>query len=269
MTRLLSAAVGAALVALAFFAAVPVVSAHTTNFNGTVALSNCSGAVIRWSTSHATDEAVMLTNGHCYELMASHQVIVDLPSVRDVTLLRSNGSTAGVVATTTLLYATLWQTDVALYELGLTYKQLHRRFGVDAITLASTAPSPRHEPISIISGYWGIEYDCNLDGFAYRLHEDVYTWRSSLRYSDGGCLVIGGTSGSPVLDANRVEIGINNTINESGERCTLDNPCEENRHGAITVHQNRGYGQETWMFYTCLSNNQLDLSQSGCKLPKP
>ena len=269
MTRAVSAALSAALMTLAFFAAVPAVSAHTTNFNGTVSLSNCSGAVIRWTTSHSTDEAVMLTNGHCYELMGSHQVVVDQPSVRDVALLRSNGSTAAVVETTTLLYATMSRTDVALYELGLTYKQLHNRFGVDAITLASTQPSPKDEAISIISGYWGLEYDCNLNGFAYRLHEDVYTWRNSLRYSDGGCQVLSGTSGSPVLNANRLEIGINNTINENGERCTLDNPCEENSHGVITVHQNRGYGQETWLFYTCLSSNQLHLSKLGCKLPKP
>ena len=211
----------------------------------------------------------MLTNGHCYQLMGSHEVVVNQPNVRAVSLLRTNGSTAGVVSTTTLLYATLWQTDVALYELDLTYKQLNKRYGVHAITLANKQPSPKDEPISIISGYWQTEYDCNLNGFAYRLHEDIYTWRNSLRYSDGGCLVIGGTSGSPVLNADRLEIGINNTINEDGEHCTLNNPCEENRRGVTTVHENRGYGQETWMFYTCLSANNLDLAKSSCKLPKP
>jgi len=268
MRRLLPLAACAAVLA-ALFAAVPAMAATSTNFNGTVALSNCSGAVIRWSTSVATDDAMMLTNGHCYQLMASHQVVVDQPSVRDVTLLRSNGSAAGVVETTTLLYATLWQTDVALYDLGLTYKQLRKRFGVQAITLANKQPSPKHQRISIISGYWGTEYDCHLNGFAYRLHEDVYTWRNSLRYEDGGCPIIDGTSGSPVLNANRLEIGINNTSNEDGQRCTLDNPCEENRHGVISVHPGRGYGQETWVFYTCLSGNELDLTRTGCRLPKP
>jgi len=246
----------------------PAMAASTTNFNGTVALSNCSGAVVRWSTSVATDEALMLTNGHCYQLMGSHEVVVDQPQVRDVTLLRSNGSPAGVVETTTLVYATLWQTDVALYDLGLTYRQIHKRFGVQAITLADKQPG-KHVPISIISGYWGTEYDCDLNGFVYRLHEDVYTWRNSLRYEDGGCPTIDGTSGSPVLNSNRLEIGINNTGNEDGQRCTLDNPCEENRHGVISVHQGRDYGQETWIFYTCLSGNELDLAKTGCRLPKP
>jgi V8-like Glu-specific endopeptidase len=247
----------------------PAMAATSTNFNGIVALSNCSGAVIRWSTSQPTDHAMMLTNGHCYQLMGSHEVVVGQPSVRDVTLLRSDGNPAGVVETTTLLYATLWQTDVALYDLGLTYRQLHRRFGVQAITLASKQPSPKHQSISIISGYWLTEYDCHLTGFVYRLHEDVYTWRNSLRYEDGGCPTIDGTSGSPVLSASRLEIGINNTGNEAGQRCTLDNPCEENRHGVISVHEGRDYGQETWMFYTCLSARKIDLHKAGCQLPKP
>lgn len=240
-----------------------------TDFSGTVALSNCSGAIVRWSTSKATDLALMLTNGHCYGFLDPHQVVVNKPAVRDVTLLNSDGSTAGTVETTTLLYSTMWTTDVSLYQMSLTYQQLQDQYGVPAITVASTRPNPKDQAISVISGYWKTEYDCNLNGFAYRLHENGWTWRKSLRYSDGGCQIIGGTSGSPVLDSNRVEIGINNTINEQGQRCTLDNPCEENRAGKITVHLNRGYGQQTWVFYTCLTNNQLDLSKSGCMLPSP
>lgn len=269
MNRILSVAFGSALLAMAIFAGTPVFAAPAANFNGTVALSNCSGAIVRWSSSSPSDAALMLTNGHCYELMGRHQVIVDQPSVRSVDLLKTNGSFAGTVDTTRLVYATMSRTDVALYQLGLTYKQLNNRFGIHAITLAQEQPHPKDEPISIISGYWQTEYDCHLSGFAWRLHEDVYTWRNSLRYEDGGCQVIGGTSGSPVLDANRLEIGINNTINENGERCTFDNPCEENRHGLTTVHLHRGYGQETWIFYTCLSGTELDLTKLGCKLPKP
>jgi len=139
----------------------------------------------------------------------------------------------------------------------------------EQLPIAETKPAPKDQPIEVLSGYWRLAYDCNLNGFAYRLHEYVWTWRLSLRYSDGGCQVIGGTSGSPVLDSTRVMIGINNTINEDGQRCTFDNPCEEDRHGNITVHLHRGYGQETWVFYTCLTNNAIDLAKSGCMLPKP
>lgn len=241
-----------------------------TDFSGIVALSDCSGAIVRWTSSAATDPALMLTNGHCYKFFGPREVIVNLPSVRSVTLLKADGSTAGTVQTTTLLYGTMWQTDVSLYQLSLTYRQLKRQYGVPAITISDHHAVDKHQPISIISGYWKTEYDCDLNAFAYRLHENGWTWRKSLRYEDGGCQIIGGTSGSPVLDANRMEIGINNTIDEAdGDPCSLDNPCEQNHKGQIHSYPNRGYGQEVWLFYTCLNDNKIDLDKVGCKLPQP
>lgn len=259
--------------------ATPVVASATTaadsaapaapNFSGTVALDNCSGSIVRWKTSKPTDKAMVLSNGHCYDFMGAREAVADKPYSRSVDLLTSDGSVAGTVNTVTLLYATMWRTDVSLYQLSQTYQDLQNTYDVPAFTIASTRPSPKDQPIEVLSGYWRIAYDCNLNGFAYRLHEDVWDWHNSLRYSDGGCQVIGGTSGSPVLDSNRVQIGINNTINEDGQRCTFDNPCEENRKGKISVHIHRGYGQETWVFYTCLNGTTLDLDKAGCRLPKP
>jgi hypothetical protein len=239
------------------------------NFSGTVALDNCSGSIVRWKSSQASDKAMVLSNGHCYNFMGSREVVVDKPYSRSVDLLNSDGSVAGTVNTVTLLYATMWKTDVSLYQLSQTYQGLQNTYGVPAFTLADSLPSPKDQPIEVLSGYWREAWDCNLNGFAYRLHEDVWDWNNSLRYSDGGCQIIGGTSGSPVLDTDRVQIGINNTINEDGGRCTFDNPCEENKKGKITVHLHRGYGQQTWVFYTCLKGVALDLNKSGCKLPKP
>lgn len=240
------------------------------DFSGTVALSNCSGSIVRWQTSQASDPALMLTNGHCYTFMGAREVVVNKSATRSVDLLNSDGSTAGTISTTTLLYATMFRTDVALYQLPLSYQQVQSTYGVPAFTLGDAKPSPTTQPIQVLSGYWKLAYDCNLNGFAYRLHEGDWDWRKSLRYSDGGCQVIGGTSGSPVLDANRTQIGINNTINEDGGRCTLNNPCEEDRRGNVTVHLHRGYGQETWIFSTCLTNNNtIDLNKAGCRLPQP
>lgn len=242
-------------------------TAPAGEFSGTVALSNCSGSIVRWESSKSSDLAMMLTNGHCYDFMAAGQAIIDQPETRSVTLLKADGSPAGTVTTTTLMYATMTKTDVALYRLSQTYQQLQDQYAVPAITVASSKASPKDQAIKIVSGYWTSVYTCNLNGFVYRLLEYHWTWNKSLRYSDDGCHVIGGTSGSPVLDSNRVQIGINNTINEDGQRCTLNNPCEKNRKGDISVHQNRGYGQQTWFFYTCLSGTTLDFTKKGCKLP--
>lgn len=239
------------------------------NFSGTVALSNCSGSIVRWASSKATDKAMMITNGHCHDFMGEREVVVNKAESRSVDLLNSDGSVAGTVSTVTLLYATMWRTDVALYQLNQTYQALQDTYGVPSFTIADTKPSPKTQPIEVLSGYWRLAYDCNLNGFAFRLHEDVWDWNNSLRYSDGGCQVIGGTSGSPILDADRTMIGINNTINEDGQRCTFDNPCEENRKGKISVHIHRGYGQQTYIFYTCLNGTTINLDKAGCKLPHP
>jgi len=244
-------------------------AAAAPNFSGAVALDNCSGSIMRWKTSKDTDKAMVLSNGHCYDFMGAREAVANRPYDRAVYLLDSAGDTVGTVHTVTLLYATMWKTDVSLYQLDETYQELQKTYGVPAFTLASTKPKPKDQPIEVLSGYWQTAYDCNLNGFAYRLHEDVWDWNNSLRYSDGGCQVIGGTSGSPILDANRVQIGINNTINESGGRCTFDNPCEEDRKGHITVHIHRGYGQQTYVFYSCLNGTKLNLNKHGCKLPKP
>ncbi len=124
----------------------------------------------------------------------------------------------------------------------------------------------------VISGYFRTSYTCQINGFVYRLKEDVYTWRQSLRYRETGCALIHGTSGSPVVKSGTHDIvGIHNTTNDDGEQCTFDNPCEIDRQGHITVHQGRHYGEETWWFTTCLSNDgrQLDLDQKGCLLLTP
>lgn len=53
-------------------------------FEGTVALSNCSGAVVRLPNSTDRDPALVMSNGHCLEggFPASGEVVVDRPSSR-------------------------------------------------------------------------------------------------------------------------------------------------------------------------------------------
>jgi hypothetical protein len=65
-------------------------------------------------------------------------------------------------------------------------------------------------------------------------------------------------------------VGVNNTGNESGERCTLNNPCEVDANGTVTVRQGINYAQQTYQIPACFGlDNKLDLSRSGCVLPKP
>lgn len=240
------------------------------DFSGIIALDNCSGSIVRWQSSRPTDKALMLTNGHCTKFYGAHEVDVDQPLVRTVTLLNADGSDEASVSTTTLLYGTMDRTDVSLYELSTTYAKLKSEYDVPALTI-SAQRAAAHERVVVISGYWKKAYRCHLNGFAFELKEYVWSWDHSLRYNENGCHTIHGTSGSPVLDPKtRDVIGINNTGNDDGEECTLNNPCEVDKKGHISVFPGRHYGEQTWWFTTCLgADRKLHLDKAGCLLPSP
>jgi len=244
------------------------------NFNGIVKLSNCSGALVRFEGSKDTDAAMMLTNGHCYEtgpfggMMDANTFVYHKKSVRSVRFLENDGSMkSGSVHTTEAIYGTMTGTDVTLYQLDSTYAQIKKKFDVDALTIDSKHPTNGQE-INILSGYWQKGYSCKIDGFVFELKEDAYTSKDSIRYSKDGCHTIHGTSGSPIVNANTgLIIGINNTGNDDGQRCTMDNPCEVTADGQIYAEKGLSYGQQTYLFYTCLNGQgQFDLSVDGCQL---
>ncbi|MFC8423614.1 serine protease [Streptomyces sp. NPDC057236] len=241
------------------------------NFAGTVSLSNCSGSVVRMPGSADDDPALVLTNGHCLEsgFPAPGQVLVDRASSRSFGLLNSSGSKVATLRADRLVYATMTDTDAAIYRLSTTYARIRSAYGIDALTLSGTRPAAGTS-ISVVSGYWKRIYNCSVDGFAYRMKEGDWTWKDSVRYTSA-CNTIGGTSGSPVVDgATGKVVAVNNTGNEDGERCTVNNPCEVDENGQVTVRQGINYAQQTYLFPACFgADNRLDLNASGCLVPKP
>ncbi|WP_210634652.1 S1 family peptidase [Streptomyces sp. GESEQ-13] len=241
------------------------------NFAGTVSLSNCSGSVVRMPNSTASDPALVLTNGHCLEsgFPTPGQVITDQASSRTFGLLNASGTKVATLRADRLVYATMTDTDAAIYRLNTTYAQIKSSYGIDPLTLSSSRPAAG-TAISVVSGYWKRIYSCSVDGFAYRLKEGDWTWKDSVRYTSA-CNTIGGTSGSPVVDdATGKVVAVNNTGNEDGARCTVNNPCEVDENGGVTVRQGINYAQQTYPFTSCFTTgNRLDLSASGCTVPKP
>ena len=244
------------------------------NYDGIVKLSNCSGAVVRFENSKDEDRAIVMSNGHCVEvdsgdgMIKPGEFLYKTPMKRGFEFLNADGSLSGnVVQSEQLLYATMTGTDVSLYTLKNTYGEIKSKFKVNALILDSHHPVAS-EAIEILSGYWRKGYSCTIDTFVYQLKEGGYVWDDSMRYSKGGCQTIHGTSGSPILSANTHKIiGINNTGNDDGEKCTLDNPCEVSQDGKVYVEKGRSYGEETYLFYTCLNQKgELDVSVNGCKL---
>ncbi|MFE9704475.1 serine protease [Streptomyces sp. NPDC005930] len=246
-------------------------TARAVSFAGTVSLSNCSGSVVRLPASEDDDPALVMSNGHCLEtgFPAAGEVVVDQPSSRSFGLLNASGSRVGTLRAGKIAYATMTDTDVSLYQLTSTYAQIRSSYGISPLTLSDARPTAG-TAITVVSGYWKRTYACNIDGFAYRLKEGEWTWKDSVRYTSA-CQTIGGTSGSPVVDnATGKVVAVNNTGNEDGGRCTDNNPCEVAENGTVTVRQGINYAQQTYRIPACFGlDNKLDLSRSGCVLPKP
>lgn len=240
------------------------------DFEGIVKLSNCSGSVIRFPGQPVSSPAYVLTNGHCLggPLMKPGQVFSNQPTVRRMMVSDKEKNFTPVMARK-LLYATMTSTDAAIYELQETYAVLAER-GIEPFELDSQRPIVGL-PIDIVSGYWERGYRCHIAANVFELREHTYVFTDSIRYSDEGCKIIGGTSGSPVIAKDtRVVVAVNNTANESGNRCTLNNPCEVDDEGNVSVFVKTGYGQQTYMFHSCLTVDfQIDLNKEGCSLPKP
>ncbi|MGV9789500.1 trypsin-like serine peptidase [Streptomyces sp. NPDC003435] len=274
MNKPLLAALSA--VALAGFGATPALAAPqakavTVDFAGTVSLSNCSGSVVRLPNSADSDPALVLSNGHCLEtgFPQPGQVITGQSSSRTFGLLNSAGTKVATLRANQVVYSTMTDTDVTLYRLTTSYAAIKSSYGINALPLSDTHPVAG-SGIKVVSGYWKRIYSCNADGFVYRLKEGGWTWKDSLRYS-AACNTIGGTSGSPVIDtATGKVVAVNNTGNEDGQSCTENNPCEVDQNGKVTVRQGINYAQETYQIPACFTTgNKLNLSASGCTLPKP
>ncbi|MEW1722175.1 serine protease [Streptomyces sp. NPDC093109] len=246
-------------------------SIAAVDFAGTVALSNCSGSVVRTPASLPTDPALVLSNGHCLEtgFPAAGQVIVDRASTRTFTLLNSAGTGVATLRASKIAYGTMTDTDISLYQLTSTYAQIQSAYGISALELNATRPV-QGTAIKVVSGYWKRIYSCSVDGFAYQLKEGTWTWKDSVRYTSS-CNTIGGTSGSPVIDeATGKVVAVNNTGNEDGARCTLNNPCEVDENGTVTVRYGINYAQQTYGIVACVgAGSQINLSLAGCTLPKP
>ena len=240
------------------------------NFEGIVSLSNCSGSLIRFENSVSSDTAMILTNGHCLEsgFTEPNEVINYEPNARRFNILNPQGQAIGKVSATAIIYATMTKTDISIYRLRETFADIERDFNVRPLTLASSHPQ-KQQAIEIISGYWKHGYSCLIENFIHELKEAQWSFSDSIRFSQPGCETIGGTSGSPlVLKGTRTVIGINNTGNESGENCTMNNPCEIDADGKMSSNKGVSYGQQTYWIYSCLNGkNELDLKTAGCQLP--
>jgi hypothetical protein len=243
------------------------------DFEGIVKLSNCSGSIVKFENQPMSSKAIVLTNGHCVPagifggMIKPGEVIVNKAVSRSMKVYDQSKRLVDI-KTTRIIYATMTVTDMALYELNTTYSDLAAK-NIDAFELVSSRPIVGID-IDIVSGYWDRGYSCGIESFVFKMMEEGYTFADSIRYAPG-CNTIGGTSGSPIIQrGTRNVVGVNNTGNESGKQCTMNNPCEIDENGQVTAEKGVSYGQQTYLTYSCLrADFNLDLNLPGCMLAKP
>lgn len=240
------------------------------DFAATVALSNCSGSLVAMPDSQPQDPALVLTNGHCLELgmPSPGEVIMDVPSSRSFALLDSDANTVATLYAESIAYSTMTDTDITLYRLDTDYRTISDNHGIEPLMMSASRPQ-QGTAITVVSAFWEQTYSCGIAGFAPELHEAGWVWQDSVRYTPQ-CHTIGGTSGSPVVDDNGTVVAVNNTLNENGQQCTMNNPCEVDEDGTVTVHEGVGYAQQTYLVPACVdAGNVIDLDLPGCRLPRP
>lgn len=237
-----------------------------TEFEGIAKLSGCSGSLVIFKNQSMSDPAMIMTNDHCVYDQPYNEFMLNRPYQARIRLYNKEKQFVNkVFETTRIIYAVQTDTDLALLELADTYENIYKNYGVMPLVLED-ARANLGDSTLVITGYFGQALSCKIDGYVHQLVESSWTWRDSYRYS--GCNPDHGTSGSPiVLEGTRKVVGINNTGNDDGEKCTLNNPCEIDERGNITVHQGISYGQRIDLLYTCLdARSHIDLKVPGCKM---
>lgn len=240
------------------------------DFSGIAKLSNCSGSLIHFKDQPKDNRGILLTNGHCVirkagAMMGPREVLFERKALIYFELFDEYGQ-LHEVRSKKLIYATVFKTDIALFEIDKTYTELEQ-LGINSWELDNERPKIG-QSIEVLSGYLEKRYQCFIDKFIYSLEEGPYLFMDSIRFSAQGCKTIGGSSGSPIIKTGtRIVTGINNTHNISGT-CSKTQACERDEFGDRNIHLG-SYGQQTYQIYNCLNRDfKLNLSNEKCRLPK-
>lgn len=237
-------------------------------FAGTVKLSNCSGFVAQLPKHNDADRAWVLSNGHCERgflgsmLVKPGEALVNRKKSRELQLVTSSG---GLVSTrsTRLLYATMTGTDLAVYELKETYRELKAR-GV--LPFLISEPPRVLDGVDVVSAYRERIFSCSIDEILTGTREGGYSFVSPLRLTSE-CTNSDGTSGSPVvLAGTRHVLAISNSYNKQGLECTDNNPCELDANGVVEVRRGARYAQQILPLVECVEKGELKISLPGCRL---
>jgi V8-like Glu-specific endopeptidase len=232
----------------------------------------CSGSLVIFEGRTASEKALVLTAGHCtLRAPGPGQVLKNLKQERALAIntLKFEARKA-CAATSVLLYATMTDIDIALYELTESYQELQQRTGAVPFVVSRESIVPPNTKLRAPSGHHENEQACVVDADVQKVTEYVWTWGPLMRL--GGCTFIGGASGSPLISENTGQVvGVVSTVFSASDLpCSSMNPCEVDANGRSSVRgKGTSYGQYAPRLAACVnSSGHLDLSAPTCGLPK-
>jgi hypothetical protein len=211
-------------------------------YEGTADFSNCSGFLVTTETRALTEKALVATNGHCWQTLLGSMVLSpgelrqDRALKRSLSLVNDQGLKLKFTSSR-LLLATMTGTDLAVYELTESYQELAQK-GIGPFVVSTPVLG---DEVEVISAHKNNTHTCQIEAIS-NTREGGYDFTDSLRLSRD-CKQGNGTSGSPVVRAGTREvIGIANSFNKNGKKCTNNNPCEVSGE-TVTVHFGARYAQ--------------------------
>jgi len=227
--------------------------------------------------------AYAVTNGHCAvipDFPAATEIITNRPSdmVFKLNYFVNAKSLVRSVGVQQVVYATMKGTDITIFELNTTFKQLVKE-GFTPLDI-DPVPPKSGEPVQVI-GIPGTGVKSSLrylhkavceTGQSVNLNEDVYQWKNSVRHR---CSTIGGMSGSPMISlrTNRVIAIVNTGVNDDAQEqpeCSWNRPCEVSSNGAILTLPEENYAQRIDAIPSCFDNKGMfNLKLPSCRLEKP
>lgn len=251
--------------------------------NGAAIVNGCSGALFTLDGRGEDLPALVITNGHCLRwkdvggsttFLPAGETLLDFEDRRlaDNTFLLLQSETTAIKATVKrLVFATMTVTDVAIYELNATARELRERHGLRPLLL-DRRPFRDGDAVDVHSGLYNRTQSCAVDGRA-TLREGPYRTENGLRLTTE-CRLYVGFSGSPILRAGeRVFAGLANTHHDPeapGPDCGFNKPCEvDGATGETRPQPHRSYGVPVDFLSGCHdgSSGRFDFARATCRVP--
>ena len=244
--------------------------ASVADLYGMAALSGCSGGVVNIGRS-GSDKAVVLTNGHCTGgSLVANQAVVNKSASVSFQLFTETGSQVSATSSK-LIYASLMETDIGIYELTETYDQLEAK-GVKAFPLAqgSIAAGTR---VRVTSSFWKLTMICDYERIVHKVIEGFGNDVSQPSIAtnafklNSSCISKGGYSGTPVVNGRDEVVGLLFTgVSGSGNNCEEQSPCEEDENGDRMTIRNATYVARVDLLAPCIEDGELNLDAAGCTM---